>query len=378
MLSEEEKRDFFISYTQDDTPWAELIAETLTRHGHTVYLQSWNIRPGDDFVTRMNEFLEQSRNFIAVWSEAYSQSGYCIKELNTAFRQQMNGEMEFIFPVRVQKAPLDPLFGTIVAIDLFDLNEGDAEQALLDGVGRQNRQPTDRRRKKEAVSPKSDKDDKRRPGCSVSIVVSFLFLILTFLSIHSVLYKPAIEYPDTSGAGSGNVAASPNHPSLYRIAVYKTSNGIVKTSAIRAESGRTITINIRPDDGYTLDSVIVRTTKGRSVPVRGGINFYTFTMPSAAVTVRATFIRLLRVQTIPVDFGWLEVRPEYNVRPRTEVTLIAHPEEGYQTESFRAYDETGNKIEITDNGDGTATFIMPCGDVAVLADFEPIAKMVIS
>jgi hypothetical protein len=37
-----ERRDFFISYTSSDRPWAEWIAMQLEQAGYTLFIQAWD------------------------------------------------------------------------------------------------------------------------------------------------------------------------------------------------------------------------------------------------------------------------------------------------------------------------------------------------
>jgi hypothetical protein len=48
-------RDFFISYTQVNRPWAEWIAVQLEAAGYTTVLQAWDFRPGGDFLHQMQQ-----------------------------------------------------------------------------------------------------------------------------------------------------------------------------------------------------------------------------------------------------------------------------------------------------------------------------------
>ena len=52
--------EFFVSYTGADQAWAEWIADQLEAAGHPVVLQAWDFRPGENFVLRMNQALEQA------------------------------------------------------------------------------------------------------------------------------------------------------------------------------------------------------------------------------------------------------------------------------------------------------------------------------
>ncbi len=127
-------RDFFVSYNKENKNWAKWVAGTLEEQGFSVFLQAWDIAPGDDFIAQMDEFLRHSKKYIAIWSKSFSDSPYCKKELQTAFNESLTGRRELFLPVRVQDYPMDPLYETTVYIDLFDKDEAQAEKALMNAV----------------------------------------------------------------------------------------------------------------------------------------------------------------------------------------------------------------------------------------------------
>jgi hypothetical protein len=49
-VADRQARDFFISYTGVNRPWAEWIAVQLERAGYSTLLQAWDFRPGQDFL----------------------------------------------------------------------------------------------------------------------------------------------------------------------------------------------------------------------------------------------------------------------------------------------------------------------------------------
>ena len=83
--------DFFISYTGADQAWAEWIAETLERAGHSTVLQSWDFRPGENFIERMNDALVDAERVVAVLSPAYFRSEYARDEWTAAMVRDRGG-----------------------------------------------------------------------------------------------------------------------------------------------------------------------------------------------------------------------------------------------------------------------------------------------
>lgn len=89
-------------------------------------------------------------------------------------------------------------------------------------------------------------------------------------------------YIGTDGGGSST--------SGYLVSVDSGKNGKVTVSPQRAEQGETVTITVKPDEGYELKDLTVTDKNGDSVKVSyKDDNKYTFKMPGSAVTVEATF-----------------------------------------------------------------------------------------
>ena len=67
-------------------------------------------------------------------------------------------------------------------------------------------------------------------------------------------------------------------------------HGDVTVSPKSASKGDTVTITVKPDNGYELDELTVTDKDGDTVKLQSkGGNKYTFTMPGSKVTVEATF-----------------------------------------------------------------------------------------
>jgi tetratricopeptide (TPR) repeat protein len=127
------KRDFFISYNKADKDLAKQIGKILADNGYSVHIQAWGIRPGNDFIKKMNEFLEDSKGFIAVVSRNYFDSPYCDIEWWTAFNKYVHtrGEYRF-FAFRAEDVAMPELTQTTVYKDLFELE--DIKDAVLKTV----------------------------------------------------------------------------------------------------------------------------------------------------------------------------------------------------------------------------------------------------
>lgn len=56
------------------------------------------------------------------------------------------------------------------------------------------------------------------------------------------------------------------------------------------------------------------------------------------------------------------------------VTITVTPDEGYELSGLTVIDENGNELTLTDNGDGTYSFVMPAGEVTITASFAAVPQ----
>ena len=94
--------------------------------------------------------------------------------------------------------------------------------------------------------------------------------------------------------GGGSVSGD------YIVSVDTTTGGKVTVSPGRADKGDTVTITVKPNDGYELSTLTVTDKSGKTVKVTGkGNDKYTFTMPDSKVEITATFAKITEEQVNP-------------------------------------------------------------------------------
>ena len=87
-----------------------------------------------------------------------------------------------------------------------------------------------------------------------------------------------------------NGSSSSSGSIRYTVSVEDTDNGSVEVSPTRASKGSTVTVTVKPDEGYELDELTVTDKNGDSVKLTDkGDGKYTFQMPASKVTVEAEF-----------------------------------------------------------------------------------------
>lgn len=113
----------------------------------------------------------------------------------------------------------------------------------------------------------------------------------------------ATQYPDLSAAsgyvltddGNGTYTVSKQDQGStvdphYIIYVERSDNGSVSVWPGTAAAGTVVTVNVKPDEGYVLDELVVTDSIGRELEVQyKGSGKYTFKMPASWVKIEASF-----------------------------------------------------------------------------------------
>ena len=103
--------------------------------------------------------------------------------------------------------------------------------------------------------------------------------------------------PRPSSSGSSSSGGS-SKPSYSVTAPGTTENGSVTVSPKNATKGSTVTVTVKPNDGYQLDKLTVADAKGNTISVTDkGNGKYTFTMPASKVTVTPKFVKIAQQPT---------------------------------------------------------------------------------
>ena len=111
------------------------------------------------------------------------------------------------------------------------------------------------------------------------------------------------KYSGGGGGGGGSYTPS------YTVSVDKTENGTITVSPKSASKGDAVTITVKPDKGYELDTLKVLDKNGDKVKLTEKNGKYTFTMPTGKVTVKGSFVEETPVQIfkdVPVDAYYYE------------------------------------------------------------------------
>jgi len=134
------KKDFFISHSSKDTHWAKWVATELQKAGYTVELDVWHWSPGQNFVHKMQQALENCERVMPLFSTNYFFSQFGLVEFYAAFSEDPLGENLKVVPIKIEEIVLTGLFKTILHINFLTddkkgtVDEEEAVKRLLAGV----------------------------------------------------------------------------------------------------------------------------------------------------------------------------------------------------------------------------------------------------
>ena len=99
----------------------------------------------------------------------------------------------------------------------------------------------------------------------------------------------------SSGGGSSSSSRR------YDVSAPSVKHGDVTVSPKNASKGDTVTITVKPDSGYELDTLTVKDASGSKIKVKDkGNGKFTFTMPASKVTVSAEFAEIKAMDFVDV------------------------------------------------------------------------------
>jgi hypothetical protein len=123
-------REFFLSFTGADRPWASWLLAELDAAGYSSVSQLRDFVPGSNFVVEMNRAARRARRTLGVLSPKALQAPYVWQEWAQRLAGDPIGEQRALVLVRVAPCQPEGLLGPVVYVDLVGLDER-AARALL-------------------------------------------------------------------------------------------------------------------------------------------------------------------------------------------------------------------------------------------------------
>jgi len=113
---DDEQFDAFISYGHQDQAWVHTLAENLQRAGLRVFLDAWEILPGDVVVHQLERGLLSSRNGVLVVSPASVTRPWVQQEYAVMVERAVQGSQRLI-PVLLGDVEVPPFAATRLWVD---------------------------------------------------------------------------------------------------------------------------------------------------------------------------------------------------------------------------------------------------------------------
>lgn len=99
----------FISYSSKDKNFVERLSKKLVENRVGVWLDKWEMKPGDSLIDKIQNGLEDSSFLLVVLSNHYVQSEWCRKEQNSGLIKEINSKKVVVIPILLEDCPI-PIF----------------------------------------------------------------------------------------------------------------------------------------------------------------------------------------------------------------------------------------------------------------------------
>lgn len=99
----------FISYSHQDKEFVDTLAGKLVRERKTVWVDRWELRPGDSLIQRIQDAVGEADGLVVVLSKASVASEWCRKELSVALTRELAEKRVLVIPVLLEDCEV-PLF----------------------------------------------------------------------------------------------------------------------------------------------------------------------------------------------------------------------------------------------------------------------------
>lgn len=117
--------NIFISYSHQDKNIADVIADRLKNEGHDIWIDSWNIRAGDNILKKMNEGLKKADALILLVSNNSLNSKSVMSEFSAIAFGELSNKTRRVIPVIIDKCQVPNYLSQYLYIDLtIDFESG--------------------------------------------------------------------------------------------------------------------------------------------------------------------------------------------------------------------------------------------------------------
>jgi tetratricopeptide (TPR) repeat protein len=123
-------REFFLSFTGADRPWAAWLLSELDAAGYSSVSQLRDFVAGSNFAVQMDQAARRARRTLGVLSPQALQAPFVRQEWAQRLATDPTGEQRALLLVRVEPCQPEGLLGPVIYIDLVGLDEAAARARL--------------------------------------------------------------------------------------------------------------------------------------------------------------------------------------------------------------------------------------------------------
>jgi len=107
----------FISHNHVDKPIARHISKILLEAGHEVWLDEWEMKPGDSLISKISEGLDIASHLLVLLSKDSVKSKWVKRELEIALNNQITTEKMLVVPCLLEDCQIPTFLSPIVYAD---------------------------------------------------------------------------------------------------------------------------------------------------------------------------------------------------------------------------------------------------------------------
>ena len=183
--------------------------------------------------------------------------------------------------------------------------------------------------------------------------------------------RKGLDRRDCKRVGCDHFETSETNMVEYKTELEERGNGKTTVEPADPQSGDGVKITVEPGEDSRVKEITVTDKEGNVIDVTDkGAGEYEFTMPEGDVKIVVEYEPKPAVTVDENEGGKTKVEPEYP-DAGDEVKITVTPEEDKRVKEITVTDEDGNKIDVTDKGNGEYEFTMPDSDVSIKVVYEP-------
>ncbi|GAH12925.1 unnamed protein product, partial [marine sediment metagenome] len=121
----------FISYSQRDKKYAELIKNRLREANHRVWYDTWTLKIGDNIIDKINKGSKEVEVFIVIISKHSFRSKWVMNEFSALALGDISGRKSRIIPVLIDNSAVPEYLARYVYVDLTVDKEAGLHNIIL-------------------------------------------------------------------------------------------------------------------------------------------------------------------------------------------------------------------------------------------------------